>query len=486
MIRMFRVNKKTTVFILLFLFLSIANATGSGKIYWGATEGKNAVVYIQSPGEITSVTAQAGTEVCANVSQQPISALSDPVETVVMLDNSLSIPTASRSLITNFLNDLVGARIARERFTIACVSDKVNYLCTGETDYTKLKSAIGSIQYVNQETYITDVMYEMLVALRDRKDGIFKRVIVISDGVDNKEIGYTREELYNLMTEVKYPIYAIGCRNNTAQNSQELENFYSIARRTAGGAYQLEQNSLDMVNAVTASNQAYRIEAEIPNNMCDGTQKGVRFSVQTADGNTTDYALQLSMPFADVVESKEPAPAPIPESALVEEKSTFQKALPFIIAGITVIGIIAVIILLVKRKNKWKYCPTPSPQTDDVTVVIDPTEDSDSMTESVFGDTGPRTLTLTDTANSLHHFEVAINGEIAVGRAKTCQICISFDNSVSRHQCSIYTRNGLVMISNKSQSNVTLLNGSAITEDRELLNGSTIKMGYLTMKAEIK
>ncbi len=167
---LFRKKAAVIVFAVVMLLTSVS-AAGTGKVFWGTIENGKAIVYIQDPGEVSSITAQVGTTVCSSVTQAPISTLEHPVETVVMVDNSLSIPASSRQLIDSFLNDLIGARMAGERFTITCVSDKVSYLCQDETDYTKLKKAVSGITYNNQETYTTDVLYEMLKALKAKNDG---------------------------------------------------------------------------------------------------------------------------------------------------------------------------------------------------------------------------------------------------------------------------------------------------------------------------
>lgn len=482
-------SKKKLVLLPLLLCLLLSTAAAeAGKVFWGTVEGTKAIVYVQDPGEIASLSAQVGTVESPTVNQTPLSAVANPVDTVILVDNSLSIPKARHTAIAEFLDDLIGARITGERFTIACLSDSINYLCQEETDYTKLKEAIGNIQYQNQETYITDVLYELLETLQSKKDGIFKRIIIISDGVDNKEVGYTREELYQLMDATKYPIYAVGCKNNTAQSGQELENFFAMARRTSGNAYELEDNSMNMVAAVTASNTAHRVELELPAAMCDGTQKGVRIVTKNAEGTELEYTVQLTMPFA-TTPAPEPEPTPEPPAPapepIPEPEPEPSPVVPIVIGVVAVLAIVGIAAVVITKRKKAKAFVTPSTKSDDVTEVCEPTVVDIDDADAIFQNPQPRTLVLTDLYDNTRRFETPLKGLITVGKSNDCKICISYEPTVSRQQCEIAAQNGRVMITNKSNTNITVLDGQPVNSSTELRDGGIIKMGRVQMKVEI-
>ncbi len=487
---MVRIVKKLAIFLILIQLLAVsAHADGTGKVFWSSVQEGNAVIYIEDPGEIVSLSAQAGSAECSNISQVPLGSLATPVDTVIMVDNSLSIPSSSRSNISSFLQDLVGARIAGERFTIIAVSDKATYLCQDETDYASLKNVINSIQYSNQETYITDVLYEVLEALMNKQDGVYKRIVIVSDGVDNKEIGYTREELYQKMETAHYPVYAIGCRNNTRQNGQELENFFAIARRTSGGAYELNQNSMDLVNAITMSNKVRCVTAELPAAAQDGTMKGVRVNVQIPDGNTIEYTTQLAMPFAEVKpQEPEPVPEPEPEPEPAPEPEPERNMLPFIIGGVCVaiaVVLLAVILTVRLRNKKNRFEHAPASDVPDVTEVCEPTVLS-SNTEMVFQNSATYTLVLTDIYDSARRYEQPLSSAVTIGRGNDCKIRLDYEPTVSRHQCTISIQNGRVMASNQSSANITMVDGKPLNSDMEVTSGSVLKMGRLQMKVEIR
>lgn len=81
---------------------------------------------------------------------------------------------------------------------------------TAESDYLSLGSAIDSITYENQNTQLSDRVYEAVQKLHESDANQFCRVVIISDGVDDKQIGYTHTELENLLRSCGYPIYTVG------------------------------------------------------------------------------------------------------------------------------------------------------------------------------------------------------------------------------------------------------------------------------------
>ena len=80
------------------------------------------------------------------------------VRTVVVLDNSLSINKKYRETIKTFLTDLVAARNNGDTFTIATFAENITYLVEESSDYLNIKSQIDSLQFINQDSYFTNIM----------------------------------------------------------------------------------------------------------------------------------------------------------------------------------------------------------------------------------------------------------------------------------------------------------------------------------------
>ena len=473
------------------LLCSVAMAT-SDVGAWGIIQDRNAILCLPGASKDGAFECQVGTAKAEVGSVKALGGQETPVETIVVLDNSFSIKKDERPRVTEILEDLIANRMEGETYSIATVSDTVSWLCQEGSDYASLKSAIEGLQYHDQNTQLTDGLYQILTERYQAGGDTFRRVLIVADGVDNKQVGYTRDELNELIRRTGYPIYAVGCTNTTKNGTEELQNLFSLARVNTGSYFQLKdvQDSMEIVKAVTEWNNAVRVEIPLPNEACDGGEKTIRV---TQEGGSS-YAVQLTMPLGEVQEPapepepepEPPAPQPEPEVPEEPEESGFPVwGIVLIIVAVLAVVIIIVVILLVRRKNKkeaFVEVDTPAPDASSGTEMVD--ADTDSATAMIWSDC--RRLILQDQSDRSRRYEVELRGDIVVGRdASACQIVIGYDNSLSRQQCRIYERSGRVMLSNLSKSNITQVNGRVVSSDCEIGSGTVIRMGRVTMLVEI-
>ena len=202
----------------------------TGVIFRQAVADENKLkVYIRGADAEENLSYQIGSIPVESMEVYRINEDRKPVHTLIMLDNSVSIPAGSRDKIKELMSGIVDAHTEKEEFRIAIFSDKIDYLSdTYSNDYTVLKNAIASIKYNDQETYLTDVLYDLVDDLNKDAYMGYTRVIVISDGVDNKQLGVTREELNLKLKETPYPIYTVG--TSTGKNNDQLENMFALSR----------------------------------------------------------------------------------------------------------------------------------------------------------------------------------------------------------------------------------------------------------------
>ena len=98
----------------------------------------------------------------------------------------------------------------------------------------------ASITYEYQNTQLSDRVYEAVQKLHESDANQFCRVVIISDGVDDKQIGYTHTELENLLRSCGYPIYTVGCgSNDTEARRTRLENLFALSRVNRGQSFYL-------------------------------------------------------------------------------------------------------------------------------------------------------------------------------------------------------------------------------------------------------
>lgn len=265
------------------------------------TEDSAIDFYIENPGEEYEVECQIGTEVCDQVAVTPISEETVPVHTIFLIDNSLSVEEKYRPMISEILTQQTANRMNGELYSLAVFSSGIDYILEDSSDYMQIKNAIESITYQNQETYLTDVLYELLKQLEQDGEHSFRRIVIASDGVDNKEIGYTKEELYNLLEKSGCPIYTLGCTNGN--NNEELKNMFALSRMTGGISWLLDDvsDATTVVEGISSLNDAVKVKISPALELCDGTTKGINLKIGKGEDGI-QYVAQVQMPFGKIAE----------------------------------------------------------------------------------------------------------------------------------------------------------------------------------------
>lgn len=148
------------------------------------------------------------------------------------------------------------------------------------------------------------MLYDLLKELNSSEDDCFKRIIIISDGVDNKSIGYTKEELYDLIGKNPYPVYTLGCTYKN--NNEQLKNMFALSRMSNGRSYLLDEveDPIAVVMDLAADRDVLRITARPDAKQCDGSVKTVQVTFHTSGGDVTSMA-EVRMPMVQAVSEPE-------------------------------------------------------------------------------------------------------------------------------------------------------------------------------------
>lgn len=529
-----RTLKRTAALFLTVLWAalcSLCSYAAADNVVWAAVKEQKAVLYL--PQEAQKVTeCLVGSVRSSGIQTKEISKLEHPVHTLVLLDNSLSIPKDSRETISKILQNLIGNRMQGELYTIATISDDIRYLCTAESDYLSLGSAIDSITYENQNTQLSDRVYEAVQKLHESDANQFCRVVIISDGVDDKQIGYTHTELENLLRSCGYPIYTVGCgSNDTEARRTRLENLFALSRVNRGQSFYLgdTKDTFAIAKGICEYNTAQQVVVNLPDEVCDGSVRALQITSKTGVYNT-----QLEMPFvaASAASTSEASSAASSEAASsaapVEQEadSIMKDKLPLIaLAGggavVVVAAVIAAAVLLKRKKNASKEETVekeePPKRGGSVIVTVDDSvssiqqawnepskpaappvqaqnivrnaireEASPNDTIRMFSKTASgRTLCLTNLNNTACTYEVPLKGKVIIGRNPDCNLVLDRP-SVSKYQCEIFMQEGRVYVRNLSTTNRTQVNGHLLMEAEALPETFTLTMGHEKMKAVIR
>lgn len=534
-----RILKCTAALFLTVLWAALCGLysyAAADNVVWAAVNEQKAVLYL--PQEAQKVTeCLVGSVRCSGIRTKEISNLEHPVHTLILLDNSLSIPKDSRETISKILQNLIGNRMQGELYTIATISDDIRYLCTAESDYLSLGSAIDSITYENQNTQLSDRVYEAVQKLHESDVNQFCRVVIISDGVDDKQIGYTHTELENLLRSCGYPIYTVGCgSNDTEERRTRLENLFALSRVNRGQTFYLGDttDTFAIAKGICEYNTAQQVVVTLPDEVCDGSVRALQITSEAGV-----YSTQLEMPFvaapaasASVASSAAPSEAASSAAPVEQEAdSSIKDKLPLIaLAGggaVVVVGAVIAAVVLLKRKKDaakeetvekeeppkrggsvivtvddgvssiqqaWNapskpvappvQVPPVQVQNPGRNVVREATPPNDTI--RMFSKTASgRTLCLANLNNPACTYEVPLKGTVRIGRNPDCNLVLDRP-SVSKYQCEISVQEGRAYIRNLSSTNRTQVNGHPLMEAEALPETFTLTMGNEKMKAVIR
>ncbi len=446
-----------------------------------------------------------------------------PVRTVVVLDNSLSINKKYREGIKAFLTDLAAARGDGDTFTIATFAENLTYLVQDSGDYLEIKAQIDGLQFENQDSYFTNVMYTVMNDISKYEDIKYTRVIVIADGVDNEALGYTDDELNKKIQAIRVPIYSVGCTSKG--NEENLKKMFALSRLSNGKSYLLDDVSgTQILQDIGADSQAVKITVIPQDKSCDGSVRPVRIAFGE------DYAAaEVAMPFkaaeettaeetATEAETQPETTAPTeaatePETEPAEEEGGIPVVL-FGILGVLAVVIAAAIIVLVKKKK---------PREQETS--IDLSGIGHSRDTVITGNQGNRAagtggteilnrgsqsgsgggsetnilrannaikLVLQDMDNPSKTFEYPLRDKILIGRdASRCQIAIDYSTYVSGIHCEVVSRGGSLFVRDGggdviASTNGTFVNDKRVAPELPLPSGSILKLGQVRLKVSYK
>ncbi|MCD8098799.1 MAG: FHA domain-containing protein [Lachnospiraceae bacterium] len=524
------------------LFASFTVYAADASAVSTLVSGGNIYVYVSGISDIQSgSTVQIGNVPCdtENISAGTVANLNVSMRTIILLDNSKSIPSGNHADIQEILNGLVANALENEQIRIGTFSDDVVYLCDFTSNKEELAAVVEGITYNDQETYLSDVLYDVISGL-DSSDGVYTRLLVISDGADNKTIGYTNEELRSLIEDNPYQAYTIGTQGSN--NSSELETMFSFSRASSADYFLLdgETSNEEIITALLEDQNNFCVRIVPDESLKDGSNKKILLSLVTSEG-TVEIVTSADMPFgtgtaSTVVETKEepeeeekeedtgtdlPSLEPSGTGEAKEEKK--DGISPILIAVIVIVLVIvlaAVVLLVVLKKKKPDFVESDKKEEEDKKKSeekkAEKEEEPEDNTEddTVFGgndrpDSGTRKgntkflwgepkemyLRLSNLDKNGIIYETSIKARasrdgsapghvIHIGR-KDADIVIKDDNWVSKSHCDITVRGKLLYLKDNDSLNGTFYGNERVHEEIPIISGGTIKIGRYHYRVDL-
>lgn len=466
---------------------------------------------------VENVSCTIGNMESENIRVSKLKDLNASLCTYIMIDNSASIPAQSREGIKKLLTELFAARTDNEKFAIATFGENVNQMIGYTNDYIQLKDCIAKIEFNNQDTYLTDMIYNAISSdAISCEGGDYVRLLLIADGMDGDSIGYTKDELDTLIMSAHIPIYSLGVYNNKKTNKSKIEKMFALSRLSGGNGYLYDDiKNVDSYNTMLAIDRDITVFGVTPKaDSLDGSEKTIKLRFQSGGESVELVAdrVRMGVKVTDSPQNINPKetenpsePVSIPSVPETDKKENFML---FVVASASVsLAVIVVMIFLLfhlsKRKEKeTEFKPIPnnyvnnksaagkliSHETqqmsedgriydDDATMMIwgDDKAGDDNITNLIWNNNF--LVTLTDITMPTRQYQAILKTSLLIGKSQECSIVISRDSAISRKHFSIAHRNGAYYLKDEGSSNGTFVNKSRITEEIQIKNGDIIQIG---------
>lgn len=487
------------------------------------TNEDKVIAYIKGNEKPEQIDYQIATTPCDSVTYGTISDMGETIHTIILMDNSLSISEDNKSKAIEFLRQYIEFKDEKEEISIATFGEDIQFLQRKSTDKDALLSAIDSIEFNNQDTYLTDILFNLLDEIKE--DSTYTRFLVISDGVDNKPIGITKEELLDKLKENLHPVYTLG--HIYKENQTELENMFALSRITHGQEFLLDDMNdiTELTSQLMSDNNLICIEAEVPEPLRDGSTRNSLFTIHTDDGEY-DVTAQVTMPFSiqiteelePVVEDKPEETAtevieeeilqeeePIEEEPIIEEPETVQNVHSNMFKIVAVLVIVAAgisLCIILKKKDKkaekegqkrtktisktTPLVPLQVPLSDQVPLYDQrPVSGEERDQEGTVLLDGRYLLVLRDQKSPDKIFKYPLDTKVIVGRnVDKVNIAIDYSKTISGQHCEFSVRNNRFFIKDLQSVNHTYLNDVMIHTETELSSGNKVRIGEVELCVE--
>ena len=499
-------------------------AENETRLMQSILSGENIDLYISNLGEYEEASGQIGRDVVDVVDvENNVSG-----RTVFLIDNSRSVSEGNLNKVKQIIQQYAQAKAPEEKVSIATFGENVeDYPIKDETDASVIESALGQITVEDKETYLTDALYDELANYTDID--MYTRFVVVSDGVDNKSLGYTKEELSDYLKENLFPIFSIGCRNNS--NEENLKNMFAISRLTKAGYYLLDdyESYEEIIGGLTEP--VSRVQISIPDSLRDGSRQNILLRFQTSEGEI-EVRDEMTMPFGirepelepEPTEEAAPEPEETPTPEVIEEtpvptptpEPALEKGGVDIVSVMAIVLVAAAVLYLVltklKKKGKGQNGEHKKKREEKVSSasfgIEEPVKETQEEQKTVFlgrNEEGQKTvflggindpdcsvLVVRDAERPDKVFRYPLRGRVIIGRKKdydTCQdvnIILNYDSSVSGRHLAVSMQGNRLYIEDLNSSNGTFVNGERIRGIVPVAPGCQVELGRVKIVLDVE
>lgn len=493
------------------------------------------ILYVDGLEEpVQDVTYQIGTMACIVHGTELVKDMGDPIYTLILWDNSLSVMEKEGQRIKEILTDLIANRVKEEQFAIAVLDKELSCLAGYSNNYAELKQMIQSIEGEDKDASVVNNLYEAIQAFNQIQDAGYKRIVLITDGADTADTGYSWDELYDLLEETPYPIHIIAIMKEGDQ--EEIQNIFALSRTTAASSFLLEEETdeLSIVQGLSVDYGILQIKVQIPEEIQDGSTQNSQLTLRTGTDSYT-VQTQINLPFLKIGEKQKEFPGESgeeltegtgeqenmedePGQVIMRSGKIFSPGIIIVLAA-GIVMVIGIVFFCIYRRRKEKpgsrdvyeeldegignkrYVEGGIRKEQVVTRGKEKTERYGEYGRSaenpldiknticIFGTSSEdkndtkyvepsHVVKFTNVENLVQMYQCGIMDKVLVGRDPTsCAIAITTDDAVSSKHCEISFIDGQYYVEDMDSSNGTYVNGYRISAKEEIKAGDKIKIG---------
>lgn len=518
--------------IMLLTFSSVCLATETIEFSQVMSWENNMDIFLLGGLDLGSLSAKVANNAAEISGSGFLTDMGGTVRTTVIVDISTSIPVDARTQIMNMMNSMIAGLSENEELRIVTFGESVTVLQDFTNDRYDLAMAAEKIAFNDNMSMVYDAVYNTIPELLPVNGGpCYYRTIVITDGVDETNIGITKEELLIALQNDTYPINVIEVSQNMV--GAENKDLASLVRVSKGKYANLYVGcDTESILSSFSTNDIFWMRLVVPGELLDGSTRQVNitdgthsiefdtklqvYDTPVAPGETTlapaetelttepsaesDAATELSgetnavsptetgsQPgIAEDESSNGEETTPEKSNGAFDPVNFLQDHLIIILVACIGVAIVvaAVVVIIIVTKNKKAKQPTVGPVGGngiDTNSIPDGSGSETVLigTKNVMG--GAPSIRLRELSSG-GVLDFVLNQELLVGRSHDCQMCLT-DPSVSRKQFKI-SWNGNALITNMSHSNITQVNGGVINQPTVLSVGDKIICGNTTIAVE--
>ncbi len=443
------------------------------------------------------------------------------VRTTFLIDISKSVPEKIRGNVIEFLAEMIDGIKSNEEYRIVTFGETLSELSGFTSDRYVLAKATEDITFNELESKIYDALYKTIPNfLPEDGKAIYYRTIVLTDGVDDTNVGITKEELLLMLQNKTYPIDVIevGDEEKTVENKE-----LAALTRVSNGAY----HTLSLVTDIgqlkdeIGMDDLKWVRILVPLELADGSTRQVDLDspdetlvfdtkvniyeldesenldvktqqvdeemeiTQENEENSEEIDDQetVSVEIVDIEEDDEAEVDEVDSKSSDLTKGQFFTLLFGVFIVILVGVVIAVFLFSRKRKSKKVSAEVSGKNNNEIISAGSDMTEVVGNNSSSSSDGGASIIVFRSESDSDKLWQLKCSKPIICGRRKECDLCID-ETSVSRKQFKIYVADQHLMIENLSQSNVTVLNGKNVTAAMSINEGDTVKMGRVILNVD--